>query len=134
MMASKCMKAVRIFLGWPFMFIGLFATIVGQARGEVLLPIVGAGFLFGGLLTVVSLRKRCFSCHKTNDDRAIFCRHCGTHIQATFYRDSVEEFVLDVRLLPHKDDCKSAVPGITNWDELCLDKLEIKTTGDDEVS
>jgi hypothetical protein len=128
------MKAVRNFLGWPLMFIGLFATIVGQAREEVLFSIVGAGFLFAGLLAVVSLRKRCFSCHKTNNDKAIFCRHCGTHIEATFYRDSVEEFVLDLRLLPRKKDYKNVAPGITNWDELWLGELEIKTAGDDKLS
>ena len=89
------MKVIRNFVGWPFMFIGLFATIVGQVRGEELYPIVGAGFLFAGLLAVISLRKRCFSCHKTNNDDAIFCRHCGTHIQATFYRDRVEDFLLN---------------------------------------
>jgi hypothetical protein len=82
----------------------------------------------------VSLRKRCFSCHKTNNDKAIFCRHCGTHIEATFYRDSVEEFVLDLRLLPRKKDYKNVAPGITNWDELWLGELEIKTAGDDKLS
>ena len=89
------MKAVRNFLGWPFMFIGLFATIVGQARGDELFPTIGAAFLFAGLLAVIALRKRCFSCHKTNNDEAVFCRHCGTNIQATFYRDRVEDFMLD---------------------------------------
>jgi hypothetical protein len=107
------MKAVRLALGWPFMFIGIFATIVGQAWGEMLYPIVGAGFLFAGLLAVMALRKRCFSCRKVNDDDAIFCKHCGTHIEATFYRDSVEEYVLDLRLLPRKEDYKMVIPRIT---------------------
>jgi len=82
-------------MGYVPIFIGIFATIVGHARGEMLFPIVGAAYLFEGLFAVIALRNRCHSCHRTNDDEAIDCRHCGRKLCGTLGKERLELFIQD---------------------------------------
>jgi len=71
------MRAIRMWVGWPFVVLGLICLTGGLLESDVMRLVAGAVALAGGIAVLVMVRKRCPSCRAKIGDKTVICKHCG---------------------------------------------------------